>query len=59
MFDSRSTFVKDRQIHDDVLIASEVVDEVKKDKRKLIMSEIILRKLTTRCICLTLTLFET
>lgn len=54
--DSQSTFVKGKQILDGILIANEVVDEACRCNKELLLLSLILKRLTTRLICIILTL---
>jgi len=42
--DSQTTFVKSRQILDNILIANEVVDEARKNKKELMLFKVEFKK---------------
>jgi len=42
--ESQSTFVKDRQILDGILIANEVVDEARKSKKEMMLFKVDFEK---------------
>ncbi|PNX92357.1 cysteine-rich receptor-like protein kinase [Trifolium pratense] len=42
--DSQTTFVKGRQILDDILIANEVVDEARRSKKELLLFKVNFEK---------------
>jgi len=44
IFDARSTFVKDKQIIDVILIANKMVDETRKSKKELMLFKVCFKK---------------